>query len=233
MKTLYLIRHGQASAGTSNYDRLSPLGLRQASLLGEHMLESGVPLPEEIWSGSLQRQQQTAEQFKKATGIPLQINTDQRLNEYDHRAVHNAYHPELAATRHSGAASEPVDLSPSMSFTTYERIIRNWMQDASANGHYGGETWQQFQQRTLSALLDIARSSQAATLALFTSGGVISVIANQLAQHPEDGIPDMIWNLNNGSVNTVHFKIDEAEIRELNNVEHFEKHQDESLLTKI
>lgn len=33
MATIYLIRHGQASFGAENYDKLSPLGERQASIL--------------------------------------------------------------------------------------------------------------------------------------------------------------------------------------------------------
>ncbi|MEK9990253.1 MAG: histidine phosphatase family protein, partial [Halieaceae bacterium] len=32
MASLYLIRHGQASFGSDNYDQLSPLGQRQADV---------------------------------------------------------------------------------------------------------------------------------------------------------------------------------------------------------
>ncbi len=34
MGTLYLVRHGQASFGSDDYDRLSPLGQRQSQRLG-------------------------------------------------------------------------------------------------------------------------------------------------------------------------------------------------------
>ena len=36
MGSIYLIRHGQASLGAANYDVLSPLGIRQSQLCGEH-----------------------------------------------------------------------------------------------------------------------------------------------------------------------------------------------------
>jgi len=38
MSDLYLIRHGQASFGKDNYDRLSPLGIRQARILSGESL---------------------------------------------------------------------------------------------------------------------------------------------------------------------------------------------------
>ena len=35
MATIYLIRHGQASFGSDDYDQLSQLGIRQAEVTGE------------------------------------------------------------------------------------------------------------------------------------------------------------------------------------------------------
>ena len=42
MGQLYLVRHGQASFGTHDYDRLSDLGHRQCRRLGEHFREAGI-----------------------------------------------------------------------------------------------------------------------------------------------------------------------------------------------
>ena len=39
MSELYLIRHGQGSFGTGNYDKLSDLGCEQARLVGRHFAE--------------------------------------------------------------------------------------------------------------------------------------------------------------------------------------------------
>lgn len=38
MGSIYLIRHGQASFGADDYDVLSPTGIRQAEILGDHLL---------------------------------------------------------------------------------------------------------------------------------------------------------------------------------------------------
>ncbi|HCT4576619.1 TPA: histidine phosphatase family protein, partial [Pseudomonas aeruginosa] len=37
MGSIYLIRHGQASFGADDYDVLSPTGIRQAEILGDHL----------------------------------------------------------------------------------------------------------------------------------------------------------------------------------------------------
>ena len=36
MSVIYLIRHGQASFGTDNYDQLSALGREQSAILGSY-----------------------------------------------------------------------------------------------------------------------------------------------------------------------------------------------------
>jgi len=59
MSLLYLIRHGQASAGTHDYDRLSPMGQRQATSLGQWWTDQGF-LPNQTSHGSRKRQRDTA-----------------------------------------------------------------------------------------------------------------------------------------------------------------------------
>mgnify|MGYP003339533863 FL=1 len=59
MSTLYLVRHGQASFGTPDYDRLSETGVRQVELLRQH-LQALDDLPHAVYSGSLKRQRHTA-----------------------------------------------------------------------------------------------------------------------------------------------------------------------------
>jgi len=70
--SIYLIRHGQASFGADDYDVLSPLGVRQATLTGQHLVDLGLRF-DRCLSGELQRQQDTArhatDQFH-AAGLP-------------------------------------------------------------------------------------------------------------------------------------------------------------------
>ena len=59
MAAIYLVRHGQASFGSANYDQLSELGTRQADATGEYFARCGITL-DAAYSGDLSRQRETA-----------------------------------------------------------------------------------------------------------------------------------------------------------------------------
>src|ERR1700743_3002247 len=88
--SIYLIRHGQASFGADDYDVLSPTGVRQAQILGQHLAELGLSF-DRCLAGDLRRQQDTAtlamEQFA-AVGMPVPpLEIDPAFNEFDADAV--------------------------------------------------------------------------------------------------------------------------------------------------
>jgi len=56
---LLLLRHGQGSMGTSDYDQLSELGYRQARSAGARLARADLSIGQ-VWSGALARQQDTA-----------------------------------------------------------------------------------------------------------------------------------------------------------------------------
>lgn len=60
MSSLYLLRHGQASFGADDYDRLSPLGLRQALSTGAALAERDLYF-DQVLVGPRRRHQETAE----------------------------------------------------------------------------------------------------------------------------------------------------------------------------
>src|SRR3984885_8053454 len=86
MASIFFIRHGQARFGTSDYDRLSSLGLRQARLAGEQ-LRRLVGRIDYLLSGTLRRQRETAGQIAECFGTsdrpPLEVRIDPRLDELD------------------------------------------------------------------------------------------------------------------------------------------------------
>ena len=68
MGTLYLVRHGQASFGAADYDRLSALGHRQAVRLGEHWKERGMRF-DAVITGTLRRHGQTWDGIAEGLGL--------------------------------------------------------------------------------------------------------------------------------------------------------------------
>ena len=100
MGTLYLVRHGQASFGEDDYDRLSPLGHRQARRLGEYLRErferEGVQI-DTVLMGSLTRHRETWEGMAQGAGWSQAPQIWPALNEYDSQALIEAIHPEPLA----------------------------------------------------------------------------------------------------------------------------------------
>ena len=100
MGTLYLVRHGQASFGEDDYDRLSPLGHRQAQRLGAYLRErferEGVQI-DAVLMGSLTRHRQTWEGMAQGAGWTHTPAVWPGLNEYDSEALIAAIHPEPLA----------------------------------------------------------------------------------------------------------------------------------------
>lgn len=82
MSVLYLIRHGQASFGTDDYDRLSDLGHEQSRLAGRHLGGQGVH-PIRIVHGQMLRQKQTAEGILNGLAPKPEAEIDPGWNEFN------------------------------------------------------------------------------------------------------------------------------------------------------
>ena len=100
MGTLYLVRHGQASFGEDDYDRLSPLGHLQARRLGEYLRQrfdrEGVQI-DTVLMGSLTRHRETWEGMAQGADWTHTPEVWPGLNEYDSQALIEAIHPEPLA----------------------------------------------------------------------------------------------------------------------------------------
>ena len=59
MGVLLLVRHGQASLGTADYDHLSELGYRQARATGARLARADLAI-DRVMCGTLARQRDTA-----------------------------------------------------------------------------------------------------------------------------------------------------------------------------
>ena len=95
MGTLYLVRHGQASFGADDYDRLSDLGKRQCERLGEWFRARGIVF-EAALVGTLRRQVESLQAID--AGMRAQPTIEPLswpgLNEYDSHALIRCVHPQ-------------------------------------------------------------------------------------------------------------------------------------------
>ena len=177
MGVLLLLRHGQGSVGTSDYDQLSELGYRQARSLGARLARADLSAGQ-VWSGGLARQQDTAHAVLAELGRPpSDLRTDVRLDEYDPRGVlraDTASDPFAAATTpESGRALQ----------VTLDEALARWIQ----GGAVYPETHDAFCARVDASVTDLA-AGPGTTLAI-TSAGVIAVACARLTGLPADRWP--------------------------------------------
>jgi broad specificity phosphatase PhoE len=177
MGLLIMLRHGQASLGTANYDELSPLGVHQAGLAAARLTGADQAI-DRVVCGGLLRQQDTAAAVLEALGRPRDaFEVDGRLDEYDHIGVLAAHTSSVSFHGVSGAAANR-DLQPAL-----EEAIARWALAESGYAEKHGE----FIDRVLAVLAELT-ATPGTTLAV-TSGGVIAVAAAHALGLPADGWP--------------------------------------------
>ncbi len=177
MSVLYMVRHGQASFGATNYDKLSSLGQSQSRLLADHLSRQQV-LFDAAYTGQLERHHTTAEPlvaaFEKA-GIALPaFRALPEFNEYDAAFVWQheikrmmAQDPQVEKDIHN------IVKDPKAFMRLYTKALLRWASgdtDPSV-----GQNWTDFTARVRSGMEKIMKENQGGkTIAVFTSGGPIS-----------------------------------------------------------
>jgi broad specificity phosphatase PhoE len=205
MSTLTVVRHGQARPFDSNPDQLSALGEQQARALAEYWKRLGVTF-DEVWSGSLHRQRQTAE---LAVGTPL-ISDD--WNEYDANGILHHFAPpyELEDGADRNRKFQKV----------FEPAMLAWL---AAGEHPTVETWGVFRERVLRALRRIQDGPSNRSIALFTSGGPISVLVQAAIGAQERSFLEVNWRVKNCSLTEFTFSKDRLSLDSFNALPHLER----------
>jgi broad specificity phosphatase PhoE len=186
MASIYLVRHGQASFGTDDYDRLSDLGRLQARLAGEH-LGAGHPAAR-IVSGAMRRQRETAEeiavQLRDARGARPVVEIDPGLDELD---LDVQFARILPLLEDDGGELATLVAQSRTSSSAYQKVIRrvfaHWQALPSALD--GVESWELFSARAEKAVRDVVRQSRPGERSIMvSSGGVIAAIVQRLLGAP-------------------------------------------------
>ena len=222
MSMLHLVRHGQASAGTHDYDRLSPLGRYQSELLGQWWVKQGFS-PDHSYHGSLLRQRDTARLALEPIAPRSQPGVHDGLNEYQHRVIDKHFGPTV-----ENAQPE------SMSFDDYVSIMQRWRDHPSDSDQSEIEPWADFAARGWQTMLDLhGQQADKENHVFFTSGGIIATVMAAVLGLDFAHTIDAIWRIRNTSITTIHFDGSHARLIEFNTVPHLQAHHDPSLITLI
>ncbi|WP_044560969.1 histidine phosphatase family protein [Azospirillum sp. B4] len=201
MVALYLIRHGQASFGADDYDRLSATGIDQARVVGRQLGArlGGGDLT--AVSGSLNRHRDTAGACLGAMGRDsVALGVDPDLNEYDPTDVIACYRPDLAdaAALRAELAATP---DPRRTYQIlFAEAVARWM-GGDHDADYA-ECWPVFRNRVLAGLARAAQraSGGSGTVLIFTSGGPIMVAVQAVLSLDDAAARQLHWGLVNGGV---------------------------------
>ncbi|PIE47427.1 MAG: histidine phosphatase family protein [Gammaproteobacteria bacterium] len=215
MQTILLARHGQASFGSENYDNLSKLGVYQSQLLGDYFGKHNKTV-DQIFAGSLVRQQDTASHFinkfviekfdntKTGVDTSLPIQTISQLNEFNHQQILlNATEFSTLAELKASIANEAYP-QKKLAELFKQAMIRWHSAEHLKNDKDYDESWLQFSKRCYNGLQKvIEQTADGQTSLVFTSGGVIASIVSQLFNMPTDALKSQTaFSINRQLINT-------------------------------
>lgn len=228
MITILLARHGQASFGQNNYDKLSDLGGKQAKMLGLHYAHTKRRI-DAIYSGSLVRQQDSASHFWQsyrsflstdnqnsvinakslsqiASADSISKQADHILpafNEFNHHDVFIKSNPAFAIQGTISAEIAKSDRPQSRLGELFDQALQRWHSGAHDEDYE--ESWPMFNSRARQALEQIHslivqddRLNEDSSVLVFTSGGVIAAIVAHLLGQGSQ----TAYQLNRSLVNT-------------------------------
>jgi broad specificity phosphatase PhoE len=221
MSQIYLVRHGQASFGSRDYDQLSPLGVTQAELLGQWLAASGLQ-PGHIYHGNMKRHRQTVDACLStwlgegaSRVVPME---ESAFNEFDHKEVLLRAHPMFAEPDRLERfmAEEP---DPQRTFQElFAGSVTRWIA-GKHNAEYT-EIWPAFQTRCMTGLKQVAEKAPGDDVWVFTSGGTITAITQHVLGIPDDKAMELLWTVLNGSVSQFAHRQGKTRLRQFNSVAH-------------
>lgn len=227
-----MVRHGQGSFGTRNYDRLSPLGERQARLLGAHLRAMNTAFVA-AYSGTLERQRQTAslalaEMPFSAPGL----HENASFNEYDADGMIAAYLSRVLSPRELARDVRRAIFSDGKVFqSAFSRVLNAWLHDAP-HDYPELESWTSFRERFRAGLSLLAASHERRDRVLvFTSGGIIAHAVREALGLDANNTVRINWSVHNASVTRLHLGRSGPRLLGFNNIDYLELAGDPALIT--
>lgn len=231
MSEIWLLRHGQASFGADDYDRLSETGRTQARLLGEHLAGLGLDF-DVVYGGAMRRQRETATLMMEAMGHPdpAAYTLMEHFNEFDHLPVLREH---LRAMAERG---EPLPDIPRMRVdrtyfqSIFHEATRAWV--AGVPEAPDLESWVDFCQRVESGMAQVQQALTAGQRVLVsTSAGTISVALRYVLGTARDEALGLAWVIRNSSLTRLLWDGRRITLEAFNSVAHLERGDRLSLLT--
>ncbi|MBE9539705.1 MAG: histidine phosphatase family protein [Proteobacteria bacterium] len=179
MATIYLIRHGQASFGAADYDKLSELGCRQAQVVGDYLRDCDISF-DAVYSGDLLRQRETARLAIASQPEDVIHHIDPRFNEIRNDEQLKYLLPEVVKSNLEIQALVERGLSSSKDYQkVIDAVFNYWVSPRCDDSRI--QSWADYSSGTRQAMLELMQSEGGGkTVGIFTSGGTIATIVGQV-----------------------------------------------------
>jgi broad specificity phosphatase PhoE len=234
MSTIYMVRHGQASFGKENYDRLSPKGSKQSRLLADFFLRTGLTF-DALYSGAIDRQRQTVREIislydESGQGMPEpKVMTE--FDEYDSKAIVTAEIDGLITEDQTIARDLNHMYTDKKAFQrVFEKVMLRWV-----TGLYdkpGVETWAEVQRRVRAGFARVMEENGRNKLILvIASGGTISAAVQFALGISNVETIQLSWQIVNTSVTRFMYNNQRITLQSFNAFSHLELSKQSDLIT--
>jgi broad specificity phosphatase PhoE len=229
MSKLFVVRHGQASFFTDDYDKLSPMGEEQSRVLGRYWVENGITI-DEVYSGDLKRQVRTAEcvgEIYAEKDLPWpEHQIMPALNEYPSDVLMKEMLPHLKE-----ASPELKKLDDEFQnseegkerYRTFHRLLEAVMEKWVHREYEidGLPEWSVFSGGVRNCLKEIReKPGSGRNVAVFSSGGPVGVSVQTVLEAPDIKAAELNWRVHNASVTEFTFSANRVALDAFNAIPH-------------
>lgn len=234
MSTIYMVRHGQASFGSDQYDHLSEKGVEQSRVLSDYLWNLGLSF-NAVYSGEMTRQKDTAYEMLavyQQNGIPLpELKISAAFNEYNSKEIIMSFIGEAAT-------QDPVlkkDLEHIFTDKkAFQRVFEGAMSKWLSGEHQkpGMQTWDNFKKKVNDGLHKVMKENvRKKNVIIFTSGGPISAAMQIVLGTTDEHSLRLAWQIINTSMTKFVYDEDRISLASFNSVSHLELQKDKNLIT--
>ncbi|MFT2091530.1 histidine phosphatase family protein [Paraglaciecola sp. 2405UD69-4] len=223
MAEFYIVRHGQASFGAENYDKLSALGQRQAEWLGEYFQRKNITFSH-AFRGDMVRHKETMQGIcSKLSSLPKET-LELGFNEFDFQNIVEAY---LSIYPNEALAE---DAQPALFYRLLKQSMLSWSKDLLPKDRLT-ETWQEFRARVQNALDRVCQSPAKQPILIVSSGGVIAMLLSLILELKSHLVMELNMQVKNTSFSHFYFNKNGVRLASFNNIPHLENLNKPDIIT--
>ncbi|WP_339723942.1 histidine phosphatase family protein [uncultured Paraglaciecola sp.] len=214
MSEFYLVRHGQASFGAKNYDKLSELGHQQARWLGEYFTARGIDFSH-AFMGDMVRHRETAQGILGGVSQTPTVTVDTGFNEFNFKNIGDSY---LSLNPQSQLPDNP---KPADFYRLLKLAMYAWSENLLHTESLD-ESWSDFKSRVQGALHKVCQQDSDKPILIVSSGGAISMLLSLVLGLDAKQVIELNMQVRNTSISHFYFNKSTIRLSSFNNIPHLD-----------